>query len=516
MTDTGENKILMPTVDRPQANGRFYVPKFENYQTEWLAYSRIGHIGEIVNRESSYELFGRSLNNVMVNIAEYQQHFVAYFMKNFLQPGAKVLEIRSNESEISRLAERNYDYWYLEDVQVLEKNDENSILSSLRCQSNQGRKISTTDSIFDFIFSVGDPFRNLCSNDSGHCSLNLQLNLTRLSKPGSYSVHCFKISRENGSIGLNNLLYGFYKKDRLPRINVTRYVKPHLAFEDASIYTEEQDMYDSGSQQQAGEISEPRKSQIFSYNTITQKTPVHLEANALLPPSHYRKISPAYFFHHIIKCGGSSLGVALMNWFDFRNDLYDDAADNPVFTGDLNLFLRYKYNLETISSDTCIRGHFQHNGIFLEQRYPEVFNRSDIRVFTFVRDPLSLLISLYYFGRKRMYDYGDATLESMLESTSNFLSKVIPCTRENYKEVLDRYYFIGIVERMQESFDLLAKLTGKKALEIGMYNTTTKDEQVSKLTDEFKEKIRALNELDYLIYDYCVEKFEKIKSLASS
>ncbi|MBK8382818.1 MAG: hypothetical protein IPL16_13225 [Ignavibacteria bacterium] len=97
-----------------------------------------------------------------------------------------------------------------------------------------------------------------------------------------------------------------------------------------------------------------------------------------------------------MKCGGTSVKEILQDWFKIEYD-YIEASEN------LNTFLKYKFNLLIINSDTCIVGHFQFEGIHLNQRYPEVFDNPDkYRIFTFVRDPLQFRASLYYYYKNEI------------------------------------------------------------------------------------------------------------------
>lgn len=86
---------------------------------------------------------------------------------------------------------------------------------------------------------------------------------------------------------------------------------------------------------------------------------------------------PAYVFHHIMKCGGTSVVRSLEKWFNLKYDYIEGADNCPV--SNLNHYLDYKFNLENIYSDTCLVSHFQYNGFFLHQRYPEVFQGGGIQ-----------------------------------------------------------------------------------------------------------------------------------------
>ncbi|MEO6696005.1 MAG: hypothetical protein ABIO41_12470, partial [Ignavibacteria bacterium] len=211
---------------------------------------------------------------------------------------------------------------------------------------------------------------------------------------------------------------------------------------------------------------------------------------------------PCYVFHHLMKCGGTSVKEILQEWFDTKYDYIEDSDD-------LYSFLKHRLKTTNFIGESCIMGHFQFDGIYLHQRYPEILEQEkEFRIFTFIRDPLQFRASLYYYTKNDVL-IKDYTLSEIIMNTPNLISKMFPCDESNYKEVLDKYFFIGIVEQMQESFDQLADLINKKRLVLPFVNKSEKDSQVSELTPEFIAKFKKQNKLDYLIYDYCLEKFNK-------
>ncbi|MBK6507959.1 MAG: hypothetical protein IPG02_20495 [Ignavibacteria bacterium] len=237
------------------------------------------------------------------------------------------------------------------------------------------------------------------------------------------------------------------------------------------------------------------KYQCFSYNVFLIKSIAKLPTSTITKPRDYLKKNPAYIFHHLIKCGGSSLVKELDKWFSLQ-------FDHILVGDDVNRLSKFKFN-GSLTSDICITSHFHYNG-FLGQRYPELLKaESGIRLFTFVREPLGFQISLYYFERQKG-GIPNLGLIDFLETMPNFLSTLFPCTEENYREVIDRYFFIGILERMQESVDKLAKLSGKRTFIVKKENISQKDSQRDLIDD------KKLNKLDYMIYEYCVNKFDKI------
>lgn len=222
-------------------------------------------------------------------------------------------------------------------------------------------------------------------------------------------------------------------------------------------------------------------------------------------PAESLKKIPAYIFHHIMKCGGSSVNKVLDKWFNMEYEVVNPGEN-------INSYIKFRYNTERIFSDVCITGHFQGEGHFLHQRYPETIERkNEFRIFTFLRDPLKFRTSLYYYVRNNG-GMNDTTLKDFTEVFPNYMASLIPCNEENYKKVLDRYFFIGIVEELQESMDILADLINKKKISVPFENVSVKDEQMSELNEEVVNKFRISNGLDYCIYNYCLEKFRRFKN----
>lgn len=78
---------------------------------------------------------------------------------------------------------------------------------------------------------------------------------------------------------------------------------------------------------------------------------------------------------------------ALANWFILVRDYQMQwNKDYPPIT-----------NLEKLTPWHCLCGHFEEDGYRLRQRYPEALSSERYRVFTFIRDPLLVKLSLYRY-----------------------------------------------------------------------------------------------------------------------
>ncbi|MEO8446542.1 MAG: hypothetical protein ABI528_03560 [bacterium] len=467
------------------------------------------HLKVFSDNYFDHKVLGRKIYEDDISIAEYQNLLVYTYVKANFPSGATILEVGGINNGISEILSQEYEVWELKNTDELKSTPTLGTRHLTITKINEpDRKFENSYSGFDFIFSISG-FEDLVFDDKGKDFGNIIFNLEKLTKPGGLSLYSFPAALIADTVRNNLLFYHFFKNYFSRTKLLTGYVEPGTLASLPDLFQKQSNINDIPFFGKTGKLKDTT-GKVFTLNLFLKKDFPRLSVISGTRPHNYLKQNPAYFFHHLIKCGGSSLGVVLSKWFNFQNDLFDNVDGKVGYSGELNEFVKYKFNLENVSSDTCIRGHFQRDGFYIHQRYPEIMGRDDIKIFTFVRDPLKVLISLYYFGKKRDYDYHSITLQQYLKTTKNFLSYLLPCDESNYKEVLDRYFFIGIVDRMQESFDKLAMILKKKPIEVPTFNTTEKDHQVKELTPEFIAEVKERNKLDYLIYNYAVEKFNKL------
>ena len=103
---------------------------------------------------------------------------------------------------------------------------------------------------------------------------------------------------------------------------------------------------------------------------------------------------------------------------------------------------------------------------------------------TFVRDPVEITISGFYFLR-----HGIENIREYAEVSANSLCRHIGCP-----ELFD---FIGIQERFDESVERFEKWAGVKLSPVPRRNVTTK----GIVSTKDREYIRQLNQKDYELYN---------------
>jgi hypothetical protein len=191
---------------------------------------------------------------------------------------------------------------------------------------------------------------------------------------------------------------------------------------------------------------------------------------------------------HIPKTGGSTVLGALRSIFG--NALQEAYADSPA--------------LSRATNPTCVYGHD------VLVMFPELLERADnARWFTFLRDPLSLAVSLYFHARRALGPSGfvDRGLSHWLTHQEAYRWPNPPCHSHNHYRSwfedggrsFEQFEFVGISERFDESMSLLADEFG---WELPAYHSRNiRPEPRPALDTDVVERFKRLNQDDYALYD---------------
>jgi len=209
---------------------------------------------------------------------------------------------------------------------------------------------------------------------------------------------------------------------------------------------------------------------------------------------------------HVPKCGGSSLKAALKSWFGKKLYYhYFDEEKNAMPSKTQSYKIKL---LSMISKGYCVHGHFnRYRGFGVKDYYPGAK-----QFMSFVRDPLEVQLSNYYFVNKKiLYREGDRFhlkmhikeyLENVIKGGSWYMAHFPDNLDESsiveYFE--SRFIFLGVMEEYQKSLDILAGILDKPKFEIPAYNVTERDSH--DLDEDLISRFREAFKLDYLIYDY--------------
>ena len=121
---------------------------------------------------------------------------------------------------------------------------------------------------------------------------------------------------------------------------------------------------------------------------------------------------------------------------------------------------------------------------------------------SFIRDPLSIKISLINYLIQNEQKKMDINLENFLLSNNNLIAKHLGATEKNYEKIIRGYFFIGVIECFDESISKLEKITQINfTIDNKKKNISKKYFLKSDLSDEIISRFMIKNVLDYKIYN---------------
>jgi hypothetical protein len=197
-------------------------------------------------------------------------------------------------------------------------------------------------------------------------------------------------------------------------------------------------------------------------------------------------------FMHVPKCGGVSVQYILKEWFGCRY-IRPSHEGFRQLTGDPRL----------VGGPSCIHEHFSIYRNQLEAVYPGAR-----QLFTVLRDPFDMLLSLYSFGLQRAgptlaKECGslDAFLDRCLQrrdvaSLFSWLPKRSP--NETLADYANRFMLIGTTDRLSQTMDILADAVQMPRAIVETKNKSSRhDIKVPDRRDEFRQFLAN----EYALYE---------------
>ncbi len=230
----------------------------------------------------------------------------------------------------------------------------------------------------------------------------------------------------------------------------------------------------------------------------------------LVTPKEDLVEKPIYVFNHVPKCGGTSLLNIFRNWFVLVRDYppHDVRFPDPVqLKKEMEYYVTHPVVIMKFNAWHILAGHYHDSPFQLNDRYSQVLKSERIRLIAFLRDPMEHRLSMYHFSKNRNHNYTwirNVALNDFMigKYLQNYFARALNCTENDYEQVLEKYFFIGIVEDYNNSLIKLAKKMRRPLpKKVPHLNKTESTSSVMK-TDFDVVLFRQLNELDYKIYEY--------------
>lgn len=228
-----------------------------------------------------------------------------------------------------------------------------------------------------------------------------------------------------------------------------------------------------------------------------------------------RKDDACWFFIHIPKTAGTSFREMLYQYFS-QEEIYPNIERIENNGGRYPNFRDIKRDFKekaTVYKDIkLVAGHYPYK---LKKSLPD----SNIKCLTFLRNPYDRTVSHLIHFKKRKLDCKKLTLEEIFElkqeQVCNLQIKYF-MERKNRKSIEEKDIisakknlsdcdFVGITETFFESIKSLESLFEISFNQVLAKNVNQKQELISSISDNFKNKIKLANKLDFEFYEFAKE-----------
>jgi hypothetical protein len=217
---------------------------------------------------------------------------------------------------------------------------------------------------------------------------------------------------------------------------------------------------------------------------------------------------------HIPKNAGSTLDIIFKNIYG--QGFYRMKNKMPGFINEEN---EVKKVLDT-KKYTFLSGHSL-----------SLYDNLDVSYITFLRNPEKRIVSLYKYEKKhgselaKKLEFNEWVVERNKEDTAlqnyqyrqimNLYNKPmdIDFKESDVDEIINKFFFIGIIEEFDKSLLYFSKLTKKNKKEFLYLKANQSNSEKINISDETRQLIKELNSIDYLLYSKAVDKLKNIEIL---
>jgi len=214
-------------------------------------------------------------------------------------------------------------------------------------------------------------------------------------------------------------------------------------------------------------------------------------------------------FHHIMKCGGSTLRNALKIYVE-ENFSEKHIYPNMTTIHDW-IHIKSKFGRNNLSGPVLIMGH-NIWGIH------EFFVNRPVYYITMLRDPLERAISDCVYSKARLYNTEDQRVR--LQAINNHLIQSIVgwdfggnsefALETALKKLKENYFLVGVMERYNDFLAMIDHFFNIHIQEYTLINKANREESIyERLGKDVLSKFQEANEKDFRIYEWSAQEFNK-------
>lgn len=159
-----------------------------------FCYSKRSHWEVFRAQKLDIELYGKPVDPDFSNLKDYQDLLVLYFIKKFVPPGSRILDVGGGNSRILRHFGNSHECWNLDKLEGIGNGLTEIEQGPFKLVREYLGNFTSDlpDRYFDFVFSIS-ALEHVPESGAEYFS-SLLADLSRLGKCGSYSLHLFDVT----------------------------------------------------------------------------------------------------------------------------------------------------------------------------------------------------------------------------------------------------------------------------------------------------------------------------------
>lgn len=178
----------------------------EDGKFDEFTYSKMSHMDFFLEKNYDFDLYEYKVNPKVCSLKVYQDLLMFAFIKEFIPPGSKMLEIGGGCSRILRHFKEDYECWNIDKLEGLGNGPTEMKMKGINMVKDYMGNLNKElpDNYFDFVFSISA--LEHVPEDDPNLFKNILDDINRVAKDGAYIFHCFDVVAKNEYLWVNKLL----------------------------------------------------------------------------------------------------------------------------------------------------------------------------------------------------------------------------------------------------------------------------------------------------------------------